>query len=199
MKKGIFIICLFAAFAGCKTRQDKFKPMADLIKQRFMTMMPDIYKIDTLFLFVDTITPKKLLLMNADEQKMALEVMRITGAPPTFSQVDSTISPDYDTFFIAKNLEYTYDSLISLAKKTDSSTLLYYNAHPFIYYKTKNMEQHQTEDELLFDKGFNLIPMNSVINKNPVDYTLTLKEQPYTPIQDSIRNKLIKSGMLVYF
>jgi hypothetical protein len=190
---------------SCTSRHKKFEKMADIIKQRFMASMPDIYKIDTLFLTVDTITPKKVLEINAAELELALIDMRITGKIPQL--VDGYYPRDTipflnyitDTLYIAEQLQYEYERYLKKSRNADSTTFLYFHANPFIYYNTKNMDRHYAQDEVLFDKSFNIVSPETVILKFKNDYSYNLEEQPYLPISDSVRAAFPENGILIYY
>ena len=168
MKKGLLIIALFAAIAGCKSNHDKLQPIADVVKKYYMAELPQISSIDTIYMFVDTITPSGINILQAGEYLEAKFNLEYNES--YLSNID-TILFDFPTKeSLSEYDEKKADEYFALAKKADSTTFLYYQVSPMVIYKKQNLEREMARNTLYFDKNFNLVPLSSFVKsvlRNP--------------------------------
>lgn len=176
-----FIVLIFVFTSSCKSQTSTFQPMADGIKQYFLENVPNIKSVDTVYVLIDTITPRlKCIVQSAEYYWASTEAKTINSA-------DSSI------------LKAKGDSVIDLSDKLDNTTFLYYRARPLIIYTKSNLEKGMAEKWLYFDKSFKLTPKYSFINKIAKTDNESLSLETYTPLSQQDYKNFEESGVLIYY
>ena len=180
-KLSCFIVLIFAFTSSCKSQTSTFQPIADRIKQYFLENVPGIKSVDTIYVLIDTITPRlKCIIQSAEYYYASTEAKKLNSA-------DSTI-------FKAKG-----DSIIDLSDNLDNTTFLYYRARSLISYTKNNSEKGMAEKWLYFDKNFKLTPKYSFIEKVAKTDNENLSLETYTPLSQQDYKNFEESGVLTYY
>ena len=147
MKQILFYLLVALSVLSCKSQKQTFQPMADSIKAYFSNNIPEVKFVDTIYLMIDTVTPRLKTIFQSAEYDYAATMAGRMNNP------DSTLLKD------------TANWLASQEQTVNNSQFLFYRAMPLVIYTKNNNQKGMAEKWLFFDKNFKLIPKYSFIQK----------------------------------
>jgi hypothetical protein len=181
-------ICLFFVLlsltileVSCQGNKEKFKPMVENIKKTVMAEVPDIKKIDTVYLLIKVMTPQEKLVIQGVEYMWAS------------TEAKRNKNPDSSYY------EYTGQRLITQAGKLDSTTFLYYIAASKVIFTYNNLQKGMIEKRMYFDKDLNVVPKYSIFQKIAKTDNLKTEPEPYVPFTPEDYAHFEKIRILKYY
>lgn len=181
-------ICLFFVLlsltiveVSCQGNREKFKPMVENIKKTVMAEVPDIKKIDTVYLLIKVMTPQEKLVIQGVEYIWAS------------TEAKRNKNPDSSYY------EYTGQRLITQAGKLDSTTFLYYIAASKVIFTYNNLQKGMIEKRMYFDKDLNVVPKYSIFQKIAKTDNLKTEPEPYVPFAPEDYVHFEKIRILKYY
>ena len=183
MKMFFFIVLLSLSMVevSCKGNKEKFKPMAENIKKNVMAEVPDLKKIDTVYLLIKIMTPQEKLV--------------IQGAEYLWASTEAKRSKNPDSSYY----EYTGHRLITQAGKLDSTTFLYYIAASMVIFTYKNLQKGMIDKRMYFDKDLNVVPKYSIFQKIAKTDNLKTEPKPYVSFAPEDYAHFKKIKILKYY
>ena len=147
MKHILFYLIVAFSVISCKSQKQTFQPMADSIQNYFYRNIPEAKSVDTIYLMIDTITPRLITIFQSSEYDYAATMAGRMNNP------DSALLKD------------TANWISSQVDTKNNSKFLYYRAMPLVVYTKNNNQKGMAEKWLFFDKDFRLIPKYSFVRK----------------------------------
>jgi len=175
----ISLICVISL--SCKSQKETFQPIADNIKWYFLNNVPEIKKVDTIFVIIDTLTPSKAIMTQSAEYLWAWTEAKKNG------NKDSS-------YFKNKS-----DSLVDLAKELDNSKFLFFRARSMVIYETKDSIKTIGEKWLYFNEHFYLTPKYSFIKKVAQTDNEKLVIRKYQPVSSEDYKNYQNDGIFIYY
>jgi hypothetical protein len=176
----IILFLLIITLWGCKNKEKTFQPMADSIKQYFLKEIPGIKSVDTMYILIDTITPRKKSIIQSAAYRWA------------WTEAKKNNSPDSTSF---KNIS---DSIIDNTAKLSDKIFLYYRVRPLIIFTDSNSGKKMAEKWFYFDKEFMPVQENTFVIKVAKTDNDKLVIEDYKPLTPAENKGLTSIGMLKY-
>lgn len=166
MKSTILVLLAVMLFSSCKSRNETFQPMADYITKYFAENIPDAKSLDTLYVLVDTVTPRlKRIIQSVEYHWASTEAKKVGSADSSF-------------------LENNSYRVLDLIDNVDSTTFLFFRARSLVIYTKNTKEKAIAEKWLYFDNDFQPISKYSFVQKIAKfdrDKLLLENYVPFTP------------------
>lgn len=184
MKKVLFFAIITAI--GCRhhsphlSLHQKFQSIAEVVREDFITRMPDVKNVDTLYLVVKGITAQDKGVMQYAAYCRAAREAHDTG------NADSTL------------LKEMGNRVFDEAMSQDSTRVQYFRAANIIIYTNKKSQKCMAEDWLFFDKELNRVPESAFIEKVSKNDDEAIRPEQYEPINKKDQENLNNNGFLEY-
>jgi hypothetical protein len=147
---------------SCHPNHQRFQPAANAIKQHCLKQIPDIKRVDTIYLMIQTITPQGKNIMQSAEYRWAWTEAKRRGNP------DSNFLRD-------KSDEFLFQT-----DRFDSTRILYYHARYLVIYTKTNLQKSMAEEGTYFNKDLELVPKYSIIQKIALTDPEEMTMRPYS-------------------
>ena len=179
--KAIFIFIVVVIAVSCHVNRDRFQPIANRIKEKLMTEIPEVKNIDTLYLLIKPNTARDRMILQSIEYTWASTEAKRSG------DADSSIlSSQSDKFFDAAFYE-------------DSISVIYYEAAFKAIFTKNDAAKGMAETRYFFDPKFKIIPKYSLIRKIAKTDNLQISIDLYKPFTPEEYNTIAENKILKYY
>lgn len=181
MKRIFRILLVLVCSLGCKAQQNDFQQMASQVKSYFMKNVPDIKRIDSIYMLVDTVTPQLRWIMQSVEYGYAATMAKKSG------------SSQSDVF------DFQEDSVFSYSIGADDASFLYFRVRPLVFYTKRDNAAGMGEKWFFFDRSFNTVEKYSFVTRISDWDNNELRIEDYAPLTSAEHSGMIALGVLIYY